>query len=202
MIQPNELKLELPMSLSNDIISTTTKVWDILTASYKGHSETVKVMVAECPGLIYAQYNYTPPIHFAVREGHIDLVKYLLSNGAHDTAYKIYPFRESLKTIAGDRDHHEIVALLDEYAGNPTMHKYKADNGQIHFRRTELQKEFETAVDKEDMEKTERILKEDPGIVQDDTFFWGEGIMMMPAKEGNFKLTELLMSYDAKIPAR
>jgi ankyrin repeat protein len=31
---------------------------------------------------------YTP-IHFAVREGHVELVKYLLDNGAHDPNYKI-----------------------------------------------------------------------------------------------------------------
>src|SRR2546430_222775 len=71
MIQPNELKLNLPMELSNGVISTTAKVWDTLVASYEGNIEKVKNMVGERPELIYAQYNYTPLIHFAVREGHL-----------------------------------------------------------------------------------------------------------------------------------
>jgi ankyrin repeat protein len=99
MIQPNELKLNLPIEIGNGVISTTTKVWEILQASYNGNIEMVKALVKDCPELIYAQYNYTPPIHFAVREGHADLVKYFLDNGAHDAAYKIYPFNESLQII-------------------------------------------------------------------------------------------------------
>jgi hypothetical protein len=64
--QPTEMKLDLPMDLSGGIVSTTTKVWDILTTSYKGDLAKVKQLVDECPDLVYAQYNYTPSIHFAV----------------------------------------------------------------------------------------------------------------------------------------
>ena len=66
MIKPNELKQDLPMSLSGGVLSTTTKVWDILMASHAGNLELVMQMAADCPELLYAQYNYTPPIHFAV----------------------------------------------------------------------------------------------------------------------------------------
>jgi ankyrin repeat protein len=83
MIQPNELKLALPMKVAGETLSSTSQVWEILFASYQGNLEKVKTLVATCPDLIYAQYNYTPPIHFAVREGHLPLVKYLLENGAH-----------------------------------------------------------------------------------------------------------------------
>src|SRR5215831_11492400 len=37
MIQPDEMKLNLPMELSNGVISTTTQVWKILTASHAGN---------------------------------------------------------------------------------------------------------------------------------------------------------------------
>ena len=67
MLQPNELKLNLPVKLFNGAISTTSKVWDMLTAAKNGNMNKVKKLVDECPELIYAQYNYTPPIHFAVR---------------------------------------------------------------------------------------------------------------------------------------
>ena len=148
MLQPIELKLNLPMKLSNNVVSTTTKVWNILVASKRGDLEAVKRMADGCHELLYAQYNYTPPIHFAVREGHIELVKYLLANGAHDPSYKIYPFQDSLQSIAQDRKHNEIVTLLNDYANNTSLQKYKGDNGEIMYDRTELQVEFEHAVDK------------------------------------------------------
>lgn len=200
MIQPYELKLNLPVELSNGVMSTTTKVWEILSASKTGNLEKVKQLVDECPELIYAQYNYTPPIHFAVREGKVELVKYLLENGAHDPSYKIYPFLDPLQTIAQDRNYHEIASLLTHYAINPSSHKFKGDNGKIYFNRTALQKEFEKAVDDEDLAKTSVILKQHPEFAKDETYFWGEGILTFAAKENNRAMIDLLTSYGAKAP--
>lgn len=200
MIQPYELRLDLPMEVGNSERSTTGKVWEILTASHDGNLQRVKELVAECPGLIYAQYNYAPPIHFAVREGHKDLVKYLLDNGAHDPDYKFYPFQESLQTVANDRGYTEIAALLDEYADDPERRKFSGDNGQIFYNRTELQAEFERAVDKNDLDKAEAILKQHPEFALDNTYFWSEGILTMPAKRYYREMIDLLMSYGAKVP--
>ncbi len=201
MIQPDEMKLNLPMEISNGVISTTTKVWDILVASKNGDLETVKKTLEECPELIYAQYNYTPPIHFAVREGHLSLVKYLLDNGAHDPDYKIYPFLDSLKTIAQDRGHNDISLLLEQYENNRGTQKvYKGDNGKIYYDRTKLQLEFESVVYEKDLERTEEILKMQPEFALDETYFWGEGILLFAAKENNRKMLDLLMSYGAKVP--
>jgi ankyrin repeat protein len=200
MIQPIELQKELPMKLSNNVVSTTTKVWEILVASKNGDLETVKKLGNECHELLYAQYNYTPPIHFAVREGHIELVKYLLDNGAHDPNYKIYPFLDTLQTIANDRGYYEIETLLNEYAVNPSKQKYKGDNGEIDYKRTELQTEFEKAVYKSKQRRVEKILKEHPEFAKDETYFWGEGILLFAAKENNKKMMELLINYGAKVP--
>ena len=200
MLQPIELRTELPMKLSNNVVSTTTKVWNILVASKNGDLETVKKMADECHELLFAQYNYTPPIHFAVREGHIELVKYLLNNGAHDPKYRTYPFLDSLQIIANDRNFHEIESLLNEYAAYPLLQKYKGDNGEILYDRTELQLEFQNAVDKNGYNKVEAILKEHPEFAKDETYFWGEGILLFAAKENNKKMMELLMSYGAKVP--
>ena len=200
MLQPIELKLELPMQLSNGVVSTTTKVWNILVASKDGDLDSVKKLGAECPELLYAQYNYTPPIHFAVREGHLDLVKYLRENGAHDPSYKIYPFLDSLQTVANDRGYNEIETLLNEYAADPSRQKYAGDNGKIDYNRTSLQQEFERAVDKNKLERAKEILSEHPEFAKDETYFWSEGILLFAAKENNQEMMELLMSYGAKVP--
>lgn len=200
MIQPNELKLHLPIQLSNGIVSTTTKVWAILNAAQKGDLSTIKKMAEECPELLYAQYNYNPPIHFAVRQGHIQLVQFLLANGAHNPGYKSYPFLDSLELIAQNRGYNEITTLLEAYKANNAQQKFTGDNGAILFNRTELETTFEKAVDDEDLEKTEAILKEHPEFVKDETFFWGEGILLFAAKENNRPMMDLLLNYGAKVP--
>jgi len=200
MIQPHEMKLNLPMVVANNVVSTTTKVWQILVASRNGNLEEVKHLVKECPELIYAQYNYTPPIHFAVREGHVELVKYLLDNGAYDPKYKTYPFQESLQTVSLDRNYNDMALLLEQYAKDNSKQKFKGDNGEIHYNRSELQLEFQEAVNKGSFSKTERILKEHPEFAKDESYFWGEGILVFAAKENNRKMIDLLMSYGAKVP--
>jgi len=200
MLQPNELKAGLRMDVANGVTSTTTKVWEILFASYKGDLPAIKELVSKSPELIYAQYNYTPPIHFAVREGYPAIVQYLLENGAHNPRYRNYPFLDTLQVIAEDRDYKEIVIMLEEYSRDPARQKFDGDNGQIHFERTELQHEFEQAVDKNNLNKTRQILQQHPEFARDETYFWGEGILMMPAKENHREMIELLMSHGAKVP--
>lgn len=200
MIQPNELKPNLPMELSKRVMSTTTKVWEVLVASKNGDLDSIKKMVGECPELAYAQYNYTPPIHFAAREGYIDLVKFLLSSGAHDADYKTYPFSDTLQTLAQDRNNAKIVALLNEYAADISLPKFEGDNGTIHFNRTALEEEFEKAVNDEDLTKTDTILKQHPEFAKDETYFWGEGILTFAAKRNNRPMIDLLTSYGAKVP--
>ncbi|TMV45312.1 ankyrin repeat domain-containing protein [Paenibacillus mesophilus] len=68
-------------------------VWSIFEASWKGDLERVRALVSHRPTLIRCEYNYTPPIHFAVREGHLDIVCYLLEQGANLT-YRTYPFQD------------------------------------------------------------------------------------------------------------
>ena len=200
MIQPNELKLHLPMEVGNGVLSTTTKAWEILLASHNGDLDKVKKLADECPELLYAQYNYAPPIHFSVREGHTELVKFLLAHGAHDPDYLFYPFQESLQVVANDRGYNEIRNLLNEYAANPSVHKFKGDNGKIFYKRSEQQKEFEKAVDENDLDKTKQILKEHPDFALDETYFWSEGILLYAAKKNNRPMIDLLMSYGAKVP--
>jgi len=153
MVQPEEMKPTLPVNLSNGAVSTTTHVWNILVASRDRNLKRVKELVDECPELIYAQYNYTPPIHFAVREGHLHLVSYLLENGALDPAYITYPFKESLLTVARDSGYQDIVLLLQQYLSNPGLCRFRGDNGEIHYNKDVERQQFQRAVNHNEIEK-------------------------------------------------
>ncbi len=200
MIQPHEMKLELPITISNGVMSSTSHVWEILQASYEGDLETVKKLHKYCPELVYAQYNYAPPIHFAVREGHYDIVDFLLEQGAYNPGYKTYPFQDNLLIIANDREYDDIAGLLKKYSDKPPLHFFRGENGEIHYNRTPLEKHFEEAVDKEDIEDVGKLLKVNPELVHNETFFLAEGILMRPTNDHNLQMVELLMSYGAKVP--
>ena len=200
MVQPIELKSSFPMKVANDVQSSTTKVWEILTASNHGNVESVSNLLSKCPELIYAQYNYTPPIYFAVREGHVELTNFLLEGGALDPSYKTYPFLDTLLMFANDRGYVKISNLLKDYLAHPERCRYKGDNGEIDYGKTNEEIDFEKAVDKEYLELTEKMLSANPSLALNETFFWSEGIMMMPAKAGNHQMLNLLTKYGAKVP--
>ena len=163
MILPDDLKDDLPMTIANGVRTTTLKVWGVLEASFRGDLAAVKQYVDDCPDFAYAQYNYTPPIHFAVREGHVELVEYLLfQRGAHDPPYKTYPFLDSLDTIAKERGHDEIADMLQLYSGESKWQKFSGDNGEIHYLRTNEQAAFQRTVNKVEMDKVEDTLREHP----------------------------------------
>ena len=82
MIRPFELRETRTIKLPSGDFSTTDDVWSMLTAARDGDLERVKALASLCPTLVRCEYNYTPPIHFAVREGHLDVVRFLLDQGA------------------------------------------------------------------------------------------------------------------------
>ena len=116
MIQPIEFKQTQPQELPGGYSSTTTEIWQMLSACREGDLETVRHLVERCPGLIHCEFNYTPPIHFAVREGHEHLVRYLLEHGAN-TTYKSY-FGDTLLQIAREREFDQIAAIIEESLSN------------------------------------------------------------------------------------
>ena len=113
MIHPVEMKQPQPQELPGGYTSTTSDVWKMLTACRNGDLTTVRDLVEHCPGLVHCEYNYTTPIHFAVREGHAPLVRYLLDCGA-DPAYRTYRFGDSLLQMAQDRQYDEIASMLED----------------------------------------------------------------------------------------
>jgi ankyrin repeat protein len=111
LIRPVELSPGRQWKLADGTFATADDVYAMFVASRDGAIEDVKRLVARAPSLAAVEYNYTPPIHFAVREGHSDVVEFLLDRGA-DPAYRSYPFQESLLTFAEDHRHDAVAELL------------------------------------------------------------------------------------------
>ena len=85
--------------------------WNILMAARAGHHNKVEKFLDDDPGLVKAEYWYTQPIHFAVREGRLSTVKMLLDCGADSTWIRYG--HEDLTVVARDRGHDEIAKLLE-----------------------------------------------------------------------------------------
>ncbi len=111
LIRPVELKTGRLWKLSNGSHVPADDVFAVFLAARDGDVGTITRLVTGNPLLATVEYNYTPPIHFAVREGHRDITALLLDHGA-DAAYRSYPFQESLLTFAEDRHHDQVVELL------------------------------------------------------------------------------------------
>ena len=86
-------------------------VWDILTASRSGNCDRVSALLAKDPSLVECDYWYAQPLKFAVREGHLDVVKLLVNAGA-DTSIRSLDGKESLVDSASDRGHKPVVDYL------------------------------------------------------------------------------------------
>jgi ankyrin repeat protein len=111
MIRPLELRSARTITLRDGTTAAADTVWSIFVGARDGHVRHVRSLIDRSPALAVVEYNYTPPIHFAVREGHLELVELFLDRGA-DLGYTSYPFGESLLGIAEDHEHPEVAALL------------------------------------------------------------------------------------------
>src|SRR5205814_1461764 len=94
MIQPVDLKEPRRIPLPLGGTSATTDVWAMLLASRDGDLARVTSLLSRDAGLLRCEYGYATPLHFAVREGHVNLTRYLLEHGALDPTYYSDPFRD------------------------------------------------------------------------------------------------------------
>lgn len=111
LIRPAELTGTRPYTLPDGTVVSTDDVFRMFVAARAGDRASVERLIRRARGLATVEYNYTPPIHFAVREGHAAIVELLLEHGA-DPAYRTYPFGDALLTMAEEREHDEVAALL------------------------------------------------------------------------------------------
>jgi ankyrin repeat protein len=91
-------------------------VWKTITAANDGDAEAMRRLLAEDPARSHEGYFYTPPIHFAVREGHAQIVEMLLEAGA-DAEWNAH-YGMSLIDMARERGHEDVAALLEKARDN------------------------------------------------------------------------------------
>lgn len=194
------------MKVRDGVASTTTDVWHTLVAAKDRDLPTLRALIERTPELVDAQYNYMPPLHLAVREGHADVVHFLLEHGAARAGYGSYPFHDDFTTIATDRGYTDIARLLaempDPLALKGEMRPLR-DNGDIDYGRDSESERFQKLVDDEKVRDAERMLEVRPDLALDETAFWGEGIMCMPSNSRGRsakKMLELLYRYGARVP--
>ena len=172
----------------------------MLSASRDGDFDRVKHLTAGRPELRTCQYNYTPPLHFAVREGHLPLVHWLVAQGALDPRYKTYPFGDTLLTMAQDRGFDEIAVFLKDAITRGDLTRTLPDTGEIDYNQDDEQKRFDKAVHKEDLKEVEELLTKRPDLAQNEMSSWAEGVLMMPARARNRPLLELLIRFGGQVP--
>jgi hypothetical protein len=204
MLQPVELRITLPMELHGGTYTTTTDVWHMLAASRAGDLERVKSLVAVTPGLVRCEHNYMPPLHLAVREGHGDLVRFLLERGAFDPEHVTYPYNEKLLTVAEDRGYAGIARLLRECASKPptpgTDGQAVHGVGTIQFPAEDEVNRLEKLVGANALSAVEKLLERRPELVHYELTYWAEGILSTPANRRFKQMLELLLRLGARVP--
>lgn len=90
------------------------RVWDMLLAAAEGDLVRIRRLLKADPGLANCNWAYYQPLHFAVREGHAEVVRVLLDHGADPAAASGLDYHVPPLERARDRGYDEIAGLLTE----------------------------------------------------------------------------------------
>lgn len=162
-------------------------VWNALTASEEGDVDALRRLVERDPRLSRAEYWYTPAIHFAVREGHLEAVQLLLDAGADPEWNGLHD--GSLIAMARDRGHEPIARLLEETRDRRGRVLAGSDSHPIH-----------AAISREDTKEVRRLLDLDPAAV-DAGNEMGASPLHRAVGRGHRELAALLLQRGANVHA-
>ncbi|MBT3269695.1 sigma-70 family RNA polymerase sigma factor [Candidatus Poribacteria bacterium] len=88
--------------------------WDLMRACAAGDIKEVRRLIRRDANLVNAQHWYQFPIHFAVREGHAEIVRLLLDAGAEPGRSRyIYNSWQDLVADARRRGYDDVLSVLE-----------------------------------------------------------------------------------------
>ena len=96
-------------------------VRNIIDACKSGNFSTVRDFLDKDPSLSNCNWGYFTPLHFAVREGHTDIVGILLQYGADATAKFGLSWQDTPLQKAIDRGQHDMISILQSHLQS-TLH--------------------------------------------------------------------------------
>lgn len=162
-------------------------IWNALAASERGDVGTLSQALEREPRLGRAEFWYTPALHFAVREGHMEAVELLLNAGADPEWNGLHD--GSLIAMAVERGHREIARVLEEVRDRRGRIAPGSDNHPVH-----------EAITRGDTETVRRLLDADPGVV-DIGNAAGASPLHRAAGRGVYDLVALLLDRGANVHA-
>ena len=160
-------------------------IWEVLTAAGAGDVEALRAALDRDPTLANAEYWYMPPLHFAVREGHLEAVRLLVAAGADLTHRNALYGNDTLLQMAEDRGHDQVAGYLRR-----ELRRRLTSTGTRHA--------VHAALAAADASAVERLLDADQGLANRGDHL-GRRPLHYAVEAGSRDLVDLLLDAGAEI---
>ena len=152
--------------------------WDLFCAAIRNDVDTLGRHLKDDPECVQLEFWYTPPIHFAVREGNLEATKILWAAHQHDEVSKLIQ-------LAEDRGHTAVVEFLRNEIGALAA----VSDLRLH-----------EAIEIEDAEEVRRLLVDAPELAQQQDRR-GRTPLHLAVIRGDTESTEALLAAGAQVDA-